>query len=335
MKLLLTGSTAAHVSARKNAVSATFTRLVHDAVVSAGHEVTWVEPSVHMSREYIAGFDSVLVGMAPPNSTAAHRIYGALSVIEHANNIGNLHLMVDAPEPKKVWAGIRAIHNKPDELTKDFYAKRKEYQAAREPDILARLLSAIRDLYLLPWPKTIYPALPWISFPSVSAYVPRTSSRNLVGINLDEMLIVNGLLPENLDPDYWAADQPSSAWTLAMKRTLHHSVVPTSLSRQDDDTAVRARMSTSIGCLVSTYRHGDPWWSPALAQALSVAVPVATDWRLSSSLGPSWSILPATMEEMTPGERFNLSYQQRDTYLSGGLPLPDSVGLLCRTLFTT
>jgi hypothetical protein len=334
MKLLLTGSTAAHASARKNANSFTYAGLVNMAVRHAGHDVEWVEPSVHMTEEYVAGFDAVLVGMAPLTSTAAHRIYGALSVIGHANNIGNLCLMVDAPEPKKVWAGLRAICLNPEDLTKDFYSKRKEYRAALDHTTTLRMLAAVQALYENDWPTTIYPKLPWMSFPSVSTYIPKTDSHNLVGINLDKALLKDGPGVYVEKPDYWVTDAAGSKWVEALSKTLGYPVCNMAASRWEDARAVNARIAMSIGCLVGTYKYGDPWWSPAIVQALSEGVPVVTDWRLSSMLGPPWSMLASSVEDMAPDERMWLADEQRDAYATAGLSWTDSVALLCSTIFT-
>jgi hypothetical protein len=336
MRVLLTGSTAAHVSPRKHTDGLTFSGLINEAITWAGHEVVWAEPSVTMTREYIAGFNAVIVGMAPPTSTAAHRIYGALSVIDHARHVGNLNLLIDAPEPKKVWAGLRAIYLKPRELTKDFYVKRQEYRDVAHDFVeTARLVSAIEYLYENPWPTTIYPALPWMSFPSVSTYIPQTNAGNLLGLNLDKLVLRSPAAQTVDESNYWVADVPRSRWTQTVVKTIGHPVVPLAVSRWEDPRTINARLMLSIGCLVSTYKYGDPWWSPALVQALSQGVPVVTDWKLSSMLGAPWSVLAATIEDLPRSKQLALADEQRQAYQHAGLPLSDSVGLLLERLFLT
>jgi hypothetical protein len=333
MKILLTGATAAQVSATKNKDVLTFAGLVNRALIDGGHDVTWIEPSVNMSKDYLDEFDSVVVGLAPPTSTGAHRIYGALSVAQYASELGSLRIMIDAPEPRKLWYGLRTIYNKPEELTKDFYAKRREYSSVLNEDVLDRLHSAVTGLYERPWAKTIYPKFPWMSFPSVSSYIPQTSSSNLVGLSLDSWVLENReFQTESVESDYWAVDVYNSSWTKAMEQTISGRTVPTHATKWQSDEIALETIRKSIGCLVSTYYRGDPWWSPALAQAISVSTPVVTDWRLSSYLGAPWSLLASNVEEMTPSQRYALSYQQYDTYVANTLSWKSAVELTCYTI---
>jgi ubiquinone/menaquinone biosynthesis C-methylase UbiE len=97
--------------------------------------------------------------------------------------------------------------------------------------------------------------------------------------------------------------------------TLTRDVVATRGSRWEKQEDTLERIKKSIGTIVSVYRSNDPWWSPALAQSLSVGVPVVTDWRLSSSLGMEWSYLASAIEEMPAEERFELANRQKASYI--------------------
>ena len=333
MNILLTGSTAAHVSADKNSKTTTFPGLINKALTSGHHNVTWIEPSVSMSREYIAEFDAVIVGVAPPTSTAAHRIYGALSVISYAWEVGNLRLLLDAPEPRRVWAGIKAIHNNPDDLIKDFYSKRSEYKKAKNQEVFDRIQNAVDLLFTNPWPITYYPRLPWMSFPSVSAYIPMAQAADLIGLNFDRKLIESSTTyAVDHQAKFWAADSINSRWTKQQESLVSLPVVPLKVSRWESSVEAMQRLSESIGCMVSVYRNNDPWWSPALAQALSVGVPVVTDWLLSSMLGESWTVLPGSIEDMTHYQRDALVREQKRTYADSLLNWEDSVDLLTGSL---
>lgn len=333
MEILLTGSTAAHISQKKNEKTRTFHGDINKALTASKHKVTWVEPSVSMSKDFIAEFDRVIVGLAPPTSTAAHKIYGSLSVIKHSWDEGNLVLVVDAPEPRRVWTGIKAIDSNPENLIKDFYSKRSEYKKTLRPDVFDHIQSAIKTLVDEVWPTTIFPALPWMSFASVSTHIPNTSRKNLVGLNFDEKYITddNTFFTEK-SPEYWVADVPNSAWTKKQENLLSLNSTPLKSRRWGGDADAIARLKDSMGCLVSTYRSGEPWWSSAISQSLYAGVPVATDWTLSSILGESWRLLPANIEELTQGERNQLVKSQKESYKDSLLSWEDSIKLLNRAI---
>lgn len=332
MKILLTGCTASHVSAKKNLLSPTFTGLIHKALTHGRHDVTWIEPSVSLSKEYLEEFDSVVVGLAPPNSTAAHRIYGALSVIQYAHELGTLRLVIDAPEPKRVWAGIRAIKQRPEELTKEFYSKRREYRKVSDDGTLDRLHAAVDTLFTQEWPNTVYPTFPWMSYPSVSTEIPMASPKNLIGLNFDSDVVSLQSGYSASYSDYWVVDASNTKWTKQIEQTVKSRVIPARISRWEENSEVISRMSGAIGCLVSVYKHANPWWSIALAQSLSNNVPVVTDWRLSSMLGESWSVLAQSVEEMSWPDRMDLAKEQKTSYLNAVPTWKQSVELTCNAL---
>jgi hypothetical protein len=315
MNILLTGSTAAHVSATKNEKTKTFMGDVYKALTYSKNRVTWVEPSVFMSLDYVSDFDAVIVGLAPPTSTSAHRIYGALSVIGHAISANNLFLVVDAPEPKKIWYGLKSIQKNPESLFKSFYSKRKEYKETEKPEIFSHMLKTVHYLVNNEWPKTLFPSFPWMSFSSVSSYIPQTSSSNLVGLCFDEKhLLPSAEISHKQKPKNWLSDKLSSPWTKKQEKLLSLPVLPVRASRWASDSEVEKRLSDAVGCLISTYESGDPWWSPALSQCLSCGTPVVSDWTLTSILGNSWTYLPQNLEEMRREELYNLANDQLISY---------------------
>lgn len=333
MEILLTGSTAAHVSQTKNEKTRTFHGDLYKALTSSKNKVTWMEPSVSMSKDFIAEFDSVIVGLAPPTSTAAHKIYGSLSVIDHAWDLENLVLVVDAPEPRRVWAGIKSIHSNPESLVKDFYSKRSEYKKTLRPDVFDRIQNSIKTLVDQVWPTTLFPALPWMSFASVSTHIPNTSKKNLVGLNFDSNFIKdnNGFITDKA-PEFWVSDTPNSVWTKKQEELIQLPTTALKRSRWEGDADSLLRLQDAVGCFVSTHRGGEPWWSSAVAQSLSSRVPVVTDWTLSSILGESWRFLPASIEEMSQRQRRELVEIQKESYKSSLLNWEDSVQLLNRVI---
>lgn len=330
MKVLLTGATSSQVAVKRG--TNTFAGLINKALTDGGHDVTWIEPSVSLSKDYLDEFDSVIVGLAPPTSTAAHRIYGALSVAQYAYELGTLKIMLDAPNPKRVWAGIRAIYNKPQDLAKDFYYKRREYQKAVQNESLERLILAIETLYTKEWPVTVFPAFPWMSFPSVSTEIPMTSAGNLVGLNLDSDLLQhsNEIVP--ISSEYWVADFLNTAWTKMTEKTVSLRVEPVRQSKWEKDAETYERVRGAVGCLISTHHKGTPWWSVSLSQALSCGIPVCTDWRLSSMLGPDWSNLPHAIEDMNQYDRASLALSQKEEYLASIMDWQKSVEFACNSL---
>ena len=334
MKVLLTGATASQVPSERDTSSSTFSSLVVEALRKDKHDVTWVKPSVDMTKDYLEEFDSVVVGIAPPNSTAAHRIYGSLSIAKYAQELGTLRLMIDAPEPKRVWDGLRAMHNKPEDLTKPFYSNRYEYRKTSDKKTLVRLHKAIDMLYTKEWPRTIYPSLPWMPAAPVSSKIPMMSESDSIGLNYDSRTIstVTALVPDSEDSDYWIADFPSTQWSQRIGKTLRYQISPAKGSRWERSEDSLSRLQSSIGCLISTHSQGMPWWSPTLAQALRHKVPVVTDWSLSSMLGPEWSVLAQSVEEMSMDERVAMAERQKASYLKAVPSWKSSVQSTCNAL---
>lgn len=334
MKVLLTGTTASQVSPKRNPAIPTFSGLVNKALLQDRHDVTWVNPSVTLSKEYLDEFDSIVVGLAPPTSTAAHRIYGALSVSQLARELGKLVLVVDAPEPKRIWSGIRAIYNKPQDLTKSFYSKRQEYKKVENTEVLERLNTSIKNLYTKDWERTIFPVFPWMSFPSVSEGIPMTSRKNLYPLNLDSFIIFNTYDPQRgtSSEEFWVADAINTKWTSSIEETVYNPVRPVKTSKWEDNDQVVFNIKNSIGCLVSVYKKGDPWWSPHLSQALAVNTPVVTDWRLASLLGSDWSVLAHRVEELSPEEKSNLANNQKISYVNAIPSQKESVESVCKVI---
>jgi hypothetical protein len=124
----------------------------------------------------------------------------------------------------------------------------------------------------------------------------------------------------------------SSAWTKSVEKTINNSVVPIINSRMETTASITERMSSSIGCLVSVYSKGSPWWSAALSEALCRQVPVVTDWRLSQSIGDSWTVLAHSIEDMNSDSRALLAQSQREEYLKAIPSWKESVELACSAL---
>jgi hypothetical protein len=172
-----------------------------------------------------------------------------------------------------------------------------------------------------------------MSFSSISTYIPNTNKDNLVGLSFDDYLYKTHFeLFEPSIQDFWVADSPNSTWTKKQEKLIQAPVSPYKLSRWELESKSLERLSMSIGCLVSVYRSGDPWWSPALSQALALRIPVVSDWLLTSMLGESWSLLPQALEDMKDSDRRSLAEAQADAYLKSLLSEETYLRLLTSTL---
>jgi len=76
------------------------------------------------------------------------------------------------------------------------------------------------------------------------------------------------------------------------------------------------RMREAVGVLVAPSKVTGSWWSPRVAQALSVGVPVVTDWRESAIIGEPWLDLAVKVDEMPPQKRKALAAAQLHSYKS-------------------
>ena len=316
MKVLVTGSTATHCSKKVNTRVPTFTGQLVSTLENLGHEVSWEEPRLGMDTSYLNSFDSIVVGMAPLTSVSSRWLYGSLSVLDYATKLNKAVIFVDAPEPQKVWSGIRAIANKPEDLTKPFYSAKKEYVAACEPKTRQRIISLIDRLYGDIWPSTIYPALPWDDR-KIMSNIPNLDTQNTHSFNFDRSLLeldINKTGPENAD--FWCVDSPKTKWSKQVSKTLTHEILPIRDNYWQGNRDALSRMDSSIGTLISTYKDSDVWWSVMLSQSLFVGTPVVTDWRKSGVLGEEWRFLASSVEAMSPSERHSLALLQKDSYLA-------------------
>lgn len=326
-KVLLTGMTAQHTSRRAHAKSASFSGLLADCMTRYGWTIDMIEPSMEWSEQDLDEYDAVVVGVAPLTSTSAHRAYGALSVVQKLQNDDRLVMLVDAPEPYKIAASLKAISKDPQKLVKPFYEKRSEYKKACEPAEQKRLLSVVEWLQNEQWPTTIYPALPWSTDDMLVRQLPMTLECLKHGLCPDAVLMSTTVKPDSPTSarhDWWCATAVQTDWVSEMRHHLRHPVVPAKATPKAYDDEVIARLAHATGTLATTYRQSTPWWTTRVAQSLAVHTPVVTDWRYSVGLGAPWAVLGATVESMDRLERHELALLQRSVYLQA-IPSPDAL----------
>jgi hypothetical protein len=313
-KILLTGMTAPQASENANARNLGFVGVLNAVLSEAGHEVIWVSPSVHMTKESLEQFDSVIVGVTPITSVGANRTYGALSIIDHLWGNSKLTLLIDSPNSSQMEASLKSVVTNPSSLTKSFFANRKEYSTVlADSSVSLRLHSAINHLLNDEWPTTIYSSLPWSVQEDVKLLA--NAKKNLVPVNLDSYLIQANPVAVDRRPK-WVVDAPSTPWSSAVLKTLK---LPNSLMKWNkgwDDNQVMDQFARSIGALVTSHKKDGTWWTYRYVQALNSNTPVATDWKFSGRIGPPWSSLASAIESMSQQKRDLLAMAQRESYIA-------------------
>jgi hypothetical protein len=319
MKVLITGSTAQQCSTRTASRTPTFSSLVakglHDSGVDV--DVSIMEPSVYMTKEEVKGYDAVLVGVAPPTSLSANKMYPAFSIAAKALEIGNLILFIDAPEPHKIQSSLKSCYLNNSDLQKDFYKRRKSYSHLLEDkNFRDEVQGFISYLYTEKWPTTLYPAFPWTVGKTSVKSIEGLDTTNFFPVFVDSYLIQSERPTRefHLTKEYWTCDSMKTQWASDVIPTLSYDVIPTRLTRWESEEDTIERIKRSVGTLISTHRSGEPWWSPALAQSISAGIPVVTDWRNTSYLGSEWGYLGSSIEEMSDEERFAVAEAQKSLY---------------------
>jgi len=318
MKVLITGSTAQQSSLKTALRFTTFAALMYKSLTDSGASVDFMEPSSKMSKEELSSYDAVLVGIAPPTSLSANKIYPAFAIANKARELGNLIVFIDAPEPYKLQASIKSCYLNVSDLKKDFYSRRNNYdELLTDSEFSADVYSFIKYLYTQQWPTTIFSSLPWSDEQALASAIPNIDGSKLFGVNLDYQILKESPAIESLNGEqtFWTCDAPKTKWATSIEKTLRHPMTPVRHSRWEHRDEITNRMSESVGTLISTYRSSEPWWTPFLAESLALSKPVVTDWRFSSQLGAHWSHLASTVEEMSALERAELADSQKSVYL--------------------
>jgi hypothetical protein len=329
MKVLVTGMASSHTKPSAN--TSFFGTLVK--AVETFATVEWATPSVTWTKEFLDQYDSVLVGVVPPTSLGANKVYGAMHVINLLHGSQKLTLVVDNPQLWQFKASLASVARDVSSIFTQFYLKRREYKLASTPEISAGIQSAADKLLSQPWPKTIYPELPWKTVDEIGKFISTEGSQNLVGINLDAMLLAEPK-PAKAPAPVWVADAPTAAWTKRVEKLLSLPTIPLKSGPRDTDEQVFDRISSSFGLLMAPQDRGvGTWWSYRYVQALNCNVPIVSDWRDTGSLSNNWYVLGSTLEESSYEERLAIARAQRDDYVRS-IPSQDESLRLIKSLIT-
>lgn len=312
-RILITGMSAPQMSMSANKRSLSFAGAIEKVLTEAGHTVVMMEPDITWTVENLDYYDAVLVGVSPLTSLSANKAYGALHIIDVMYSSDKLTLFIDAPHPAQITASLRAISSTPENLTKPFFSYRKGYQLVNSPDVSKRLIKTVNKLLSGKWPKTIYPSLPWHDVTLIERELPE--GLVLTGINLDAYLIEPRSNKTDVRFNRWAAEGPTTTWAKSIAKTLSFPIVPIRWNKGWKDEECYDQILMSSGVLLPQYKGGT-WWTYRYAQAMNAQTPIATEWRESSSIGDSWSMLASPIETMTNQERNALSTRQTAEYLT-------------------
>lgn len=327
-KILVTGMTAQQYSPAVATRSLSFAGILTEALTSSNHDVDLVEPSVTMTDAVLSRYSRVFVGVAPPLSVTANGAYGALSIISRLLDDDRLVLFIDAPEPWKVFANIRAIEKDSQTLFKSFYAKRKGHkmilEAQGERD---RVIRAIDVLGASQWPLTLFPALPWnnnaLHFPGVL----QNAAESMVPVYVDSLLVdgTTASTTGSARVRRWVVENDSTKWMRNTLQTLTTDSLSLRKSKIRTSADIYDTMNTSTGALIGP--HGDKmtWWSTSYSHALNASIPVATDWLASRTIGDAWNHLASGIDEMSSVDRYELAVMQKIQYIQSLLQHKDVV----------
>lgn len=314
MKVLFTGMGSSHCGPTD---SMGFFRALVDVAAYAGLDATWEAPNINWTKEHLEQFDAVFVGILPPTSPSANKLYGSLNTIGLLLDSPKLYLVVDHPQIWQFKSSIASASRNIDSIYTDFYAKRRDYKVASDPAIKSRIELAVKKLDSEAWPKTIYPKLPWGDEETVARFL----TDNLIGLNLDAFLLNETGTPSMSRSAVWHTDSPKTSWSKKQELLLSNPVFPMKSFSKATDGDVAINISDSVGSLISPQDRGvGTWWSYRYIQSLNLRTPIISEWRETGKLGTSWDLLASSLEDLSPMEILAIALEQRTSYIEA---IPD------------
>lgn len=325
-KILITGMTSPQSSRRLNEKSLSFAGALSSILEDSGHAVEWAEPSVFFTKEDLKGFDVILLGIAPALSVTSNKAYGVLSMIDLLGDDDRLRLFIDTPEPSRITANLRALEKDISQIFKSFYSLRKHYRdVVPNESVKSAIANGVDRLRSSEWPSTLYPATPWSEDLEVAAKLPERAVDSLSGVFVDSYYVRQDIARISADKvRRWLIDTTKTKWAERTTHTLSLPHHPMKENKGATDEAVFNGIARSIGSLISPTGDGQLWWSYRLAQSMNATTPIASDWRVTSKIGSSWSHLAAGIEEMSYIDMYELSVSQKEEYIKS-LPSRDIV----------
>lgn len=311
MKILMTGMASAHCSTKGNT---TFFSGLYKAF-SEFAEVTLSEPKLYWTRADLESFDLVVLGMTPPTSMAANKIYAAFHVLNLLYESPKLRLVVDSNQIWQYKNSIASFKRSPDSIFNVMYRSRKDYTEAKNNHIgsyksLADKMSAIS------WPKTYLPILPWTTTDSAAEATGFVPNSRAIGIQVDSFLLDRKDTSGIIRSSSWAVDNVKSKWWEMTSQGLTRSAVPTNLTKKSKDAEIENVISSSFALVVTPQdRKVGTWWNYKYIQALNTGTPIITYWQDTASFSEAWSKLAYQVEDMDIYDRQELARVQFIDYI--------------------
>jgi hypothetical protein len=328
MKILITGMSSTHTSPRVHQNNLGFVGVLNEVLSDSGHDIDWLSPDVTWTKDFLETYDAIFLGITPPTSLSANKVYGALNILDLMYDSPKLKMVLDAPQYWLFDSSLKSVIKNPDSLVKPFYSKRSQFEIAKTPEVLSRLVDACSRLLNEPWPITAYPSLPWKQDSDIESLLPKSAAGSLIGLNFDAKYLSNSS-EESVDRQSWAADHLDTEWTRSVLGTISKPVEKLRELKSKTDSDVKDKLMSSIGALLSPERgRGGTWWSYNYVQALNTSTPIATEWRESEKISKHWSYLASHIESMTEGARNLLALNQKNAYIDSIPELEESVEIL-------
>jgi hypothetical protein len=312
-KIFLTGMSAPQSSPKLNDKNLSFAGQIYQTLSSVGHDVTWTNPSIYMSKEFLDSYDSVIVGISPIAGLGSDRAYGVLSIIDTMWGDPKLTMFIDSPSLSQLTSNINKYAEEPSELKKPFFSYKKEFSnLVSDPYAFEKVANAVELLKNEDWGTTFYPKLPWNDVSSVK--LNQNAKANLHGINLDSIFISEIDSKERVDK--WVMESKNPKWDLSITSSLTFPVVTMKTSRKDNDDNVAQQISKAMGSIIAPDSRVGTWWSYRYVQSLSYKIPIITDWKETSVLGEAWELLASNIEGMSSHNRDLVALAQKELYLA-------------------
>ena len=315
-KILVTGMTAQQHSSTVASRSLSFAGSLARGLEELGYSVHFAEPSVEWTSQSFSEYSKVLVGIAPPLSVTSNSTYGALSTVSVLAQDDRLRLFIDAPEPWKIFANLRAVEKDGDKLFKKFYSRRKGYSAMVESSSLReQVLTGAAVLSNDAWSPTAFPRLPWSDDTSVLLGVPENAVPSMTAMNTDSFSLTDSTNFNTSRSRRWLVENESTRWATNTMASLTAPCVSIKENKLRTDADLYTALAASMGALIGPHGNKTSWWSSTFVHALNAGTPIATDWVLSSRIGSAWNHIAASIEEMSQIDHYELSVTQKTRYL--------------------
>lgn len=307
-KVLITGTTASHTSVQANLRNMKFTGLLSMSLIHSGVEIELRDVS---SSESFEQYDKVIVGLSPFTSLSSNKIYNALDTINRSGD--KTVLLMDSPDPHLVYRSMISAVNNPSIMSKDLYSQRRDFQEFINNKKFSESVVSGMNKVLNEKLPLLVPSVPYFSHTTDSL---RVTTEDLIELNFDSFFESDNYHEERKSSKYWLADSRKNIWVEQIKDSVSNPVLNFKRSHYDSDIDLVDRIIDSFGYLKNNHKYDNPWWSRNIMLTLSCGIPVFSDWRHTSKMGDSWSLLPHTVEEMSNTQRKELSLEQKSSYLS-------------------